>query len=85
MTASCEHVEPSAHPPLSMVHEKSQYAVSVSSHTLQIDPVGHWKPVQAVMKENMYKTRTIAGFARRILMMLHDTYICTYVIIRHFY
>ena len=50
-TAACKHVEPSGQPPLSVSHEKSQYAVSVSSHTLQTDPVGHWKPVQAVMKK----------------------------------
>ena len=46
-----EHVEPSGHPPLSTAHENSQYAVSVSSHTLHCDPVGHSKPVQAAMEK----------------------------------
>ena len=49
-TASSTHIEPLGHPPLSMVHENSQYAVSVSSHTLHSDPVGHRKPVQAAKK-----------------------------------
>ena len=45
-----ENIEPSGHPPLSMAHENSQYAVSVSSHTLQCDPVGHSKSVQAAVE-----------------------------------
>ena len=41
------HVAPSGHPPLLIEHEYSQYGILVSSHTLQIDPLGHANPVQA--------------------------------------
>ena len=49
-TGASKHVEPSGHPPLSMVQENSQYAVPVSSHTLHVDPGGQSKPAQAAMK-----------------------------------
>ena len=54
VTSDSEHVDPAGHPPLSIEHENSQYAVPVSSHTLQDDPVGHLKPTQAAMKRNKH-------------------------------
>ena len=40
-TFTSTHCLPSAHPPLSIEHEYSQYASPVALHTLQIDPIGH--------------------------------------------
>ena len=53
MTCDCEHREPSEHPPLSIVHEYSQYGNPVELHTLHVDPFGQSKPVQAVRRKNL--------------------------------
>ena len=47
--ATSEHCSPSAHPPLSIAHEYTQYASLVVSHTLHSDPLGHWCLKQAMI------------------------------------